>query len=499
VRPWAARGAQLKELQDAVDAGGKLDPRSFARFRDGLVEAFEGKGDGPFALVPRATARQQVQHLKVLAPTDAGKAIRGVRSAFTRTVLTTSPGPTFGNLVEPGVRSAVMRAGPLSAHRAKGVWRELKAMDPEAARRLEATIGRGKVTLASQKRYVDPQQFDQGFLRQTVAGWQAVKRARGTKQLVAAWDMWTHFVLDTVNGRAEQFFRQGPMLGKVLKDSGLLDASVLGVSKKAMREAARGLTNTSTQALMAKKLNDAYGKYQGFSPAGRKIIAEYTPFAAYFLSSATFIGKVLPRDHPQMLLLTAASAAATKEWRLAQGLDLFMGKGKLPGWLQGSVPMGEKGRAKLAYNTPFGAATDPGASASSLVFPQGESFLKALEGFDWKDKKLRNRDGSEYDEIQKALYGLGEVAKSTIPAIAVPMKVKRYVEKPETLLNPVRIPPRKGAGGGADAAAGGAPVSKAEAAALQREAQMLYEQQLSTAEQDALQREAQLIYEQQQR
>ena len=50
------------------------------------------------------------------------------------------------------------------------------------------------------------------------------------------------------------------------------------------------------------RLNDAYGKYQGFSPAGQKAIAEYTPFAAWWLSAATFVGKVLPRDHPALQL-----------------------------------------------------------------------------------------------------------------------------------------------------------------------------------------------------
>jgi hypothetical protein len=402
-------------------------------------------------------------------------------------VLTTSPGPTFGNLLEPGVRSAIMRAGPLSAVRGRGVMRELRQLDPEAAAKLEAVLGRGKVTLAAQRRYVDPQQFDQGMVRQTVAGWQAVKRARGANRLVKAWDLWTHLVFDVVNGRAEAFYRQGPMLGKVLRESGLMDDTLLGLSKHAMREAAKGLTDTPTQALLLRKINDAYGKYQGFSPAGRKIIAEYTPFAAWFLSSWTFLGKVLPRDHPGFVALTASMAAATEEWRMAQGLDLFAGKAKLPGWLQGSVPAGKAGRAKLAYNTPAGVATDPGEAASSLFFPQGENLLKALQGLDWKNKRLRNADGSEYNEMQKALYAGGEVLKSTVPAVAVPTKVQRYVSKPETLLNPVRIPPKKGKGSGEELPA-------AERKALEREARALMkEEESAKAEQAALEREARAL------
>lgn len=481
-KPWAARGEQVRQLQDAIDSGADLDPRAFEAFRDGLVEAFKGKGDGMFVLVPRAAARQQVQHLRVLNPTDFGKVARGVRSSFTRTVLTTSPGPTFGNLVEPGVRAAISRAGPLSYYRARGVLRELKQIDPEAAAKLDASIGQGKVTLASRRRYVDPMQFDQGMLRRSVAGWQAVKRARGANRLVEAWNMWTYFVFETVNGRAEGFYREGPMLGKALRDSGLMDDTVLAVSRHAMREAAKGLTDTPTQALLAKKLNDMYGKYQGFGPSGRKIIAEYTPFAAWFLSAWTFIAKVLPRDHPGVLLSAAVLANASEDWRMAQGLDLFAGKGKLPGWLQGTVPV-SAGRLKLAYNTPFGVATDPLKATSSLVFPQGDNLLKAFQGLDWKNKKLRNDDGSEYDTIQQALYAMGEVAKSTVPAVAVPLKTKRYVEKPGTLLNPVLIPPRKGTQG-VDA-------SPAEEKALQREEKAL--RAAGRAEEEALKREERAI------
>jgi hypothetical protein len=276
-----------------------------------------------------------------------------------------------------------------------------------------------------------------------VAGWQAFKGAPVAKQLVGAWDLWTRVVFEQVNGRAEKFFRDGPMLGKVLKDSGLMDHTLMALSSKAMREAAEGLRNTATQAHVAAKLNDAYGKYQGFSPTAKKIIGEYTPFAAWWLSSVTFIAKVLPRDHPALLALTASAAQVTEEWRRAQGLDLFQGEGRLPGWLQGTVSAGKHGRAKVAYNTPFAVATDPLASASSMFFPQGENLLNAFQGLDWKNARLRNPDGSEYDEIQKALYAAGELLKSTVPAVAVPVKVKRYVNDPGGLLNPVLVPPRK--------------------------------------------------------
>lgn len=176
---------------------------------------------------------------------------------------------------------------------------------------------------------------------------------------------------------------------------------------------------------------------------------------------------------------------------MAQGLDLFMGEGKQPGWLQGTVPAGKFGRVKLAYNTPAGAATSPGESVSSLVFPQGMTLIKALSGFDWKDKKLRNDDGSEYDEIQKALYAAGELLKSTAPIVAVPVKAQRYVDKPSTLLNPVRIPPRKGEGG-----ASSGPVT-AEQRALQREAEAIVKEQVSSAEQKALELEARAILREQ--
>jgi hypothetical protein len=435
VRPWAATHEHIQALTDDINAGGDFDPRALQAFRDSLAAAYDGKGDGPFALVPSAAVKQARQFLRTLDPADFGRGARALRSSFTRTVLTTSPGPTFGNIVEPIVRAGVQRAGPLSAVRGLRVRRALRELD--------AVIGRGKITLASQRRYTDPRQFDEGTVRSIVAGWQALKGAPVAKQLVGAWDLWTRIVFEQVNGRAEAFFREGPMLGKVLKDSGLMDHTLMALSTKAMREAAEGLRDTATQAQVAAKLNDAYGKYQGFSPTGKRVIGDFTPFAAWWLSSATFILKVLPRDHPALLALTASAEQATEQWRRAQGLDLFQGEGRLPGWLQGTVAAGAHGRVKLAYNTPFGVATDPLASASSLVFPQGENLLNAFQGLDWKNAKLRNPDGTEYDEIQKALYAAGELLKSTVPAVAVPVKVKRYVKNPNALLNPVLVPPRK--------------------------------------------------------
>jgi hypothetical protein len=45
--------------------------------------------------------------------------------------------------------------------------------------------------------------------------------------------------------------------------------------------------------------------------------------------------------------------------------------------------------------------------------------------------------------LQQALYASGEILKSSVPAVAVPVKVKRYADEPRALLNPVRVPPRK--------------------------------------------------------
>lgn len=444
-RPWAADAEHIQAMSDAINNGAELDPRELKAFHDSMLAAYdlEGthKGNGPFALIPRAAAKQRLDFLNTLNPSGFERGLRALRSSFTRTVLTTSPGPTFGNVAEPVVRAAIQHAGPVSTYRAHGVMRALKKTDPEAHAQLRAMIGRGKITLAARRHYVDPTQYNEGTARNLTAAWQAFKGAKGAKQLTAGWDLWTKIVFEQVNGRVEGFFREGPMLGKVLKDAGLMDHTLMGLSSKAFRQAADGLTGTAAQAHLAVKLNDAYGKYSGFGPTGKRVIADFTPFAAWWLSAGTFILKVLPRDHPAAVALGVSTVRATEDWRKALGLDLFQGEGRLPGWLQGTIPAGSFGRIKAAYNTPFGAFTDPLATAAGLLLPQGEMVAKAFEGLDWKNTKLRNDDGSEYDDFQKALYAAGELMKATVPAIAVPNKVRRYVKAPGGLLNPVRIPP----------------------------------------------------------
>lgn len=454
--PWAANAEHIQAMADAVNGGAELDPRELAAFHDSMRSAYDlehrNKGNGPFALIPKSAAKQRVAFLNTLNPSGFERGARAIRSSFSRTVLTTSPGPTVGNIVEPGVRAAIQHAGPLSTYRGVRTMRALKKLDPEAHRQLRAIIGRGKITLAARRHYVDPLQYNEGTVRNIVAGWQALKGAKGGKQLTAAWDLWTKVVFEQINGRAETFFREGPMLGKVLRDSGLMDHTLMGVSSKAFAEAAQGLRATPAQVYTATKLNDAYGKYGGYGPDGKRIIGDFTPFAAWWLSAATFILKVLPRDHPAAVALGASTVRATEDWRKALGLDLFAGANRAPGWLQGTVPTGKFGRVKTTYNTPFGVASDPLATAAGLVFPQGETVLKAFEGMDWKNKKLRNADGSEYDVTQQALYAAGELLKATVPAVAIPNKVHRYVTKPGTLLNPVRIPPSNKPGAGSSGA-----------------------------------------------
>lgn len=464
-RPFGASRDQFDAMLDKM-GDGLPDARAVDDFRTAMEAALEGKGgDGPFVVIPRAAASRMQQHLRTLGPSDFGKFARAGRSAFTRTVLSTSPGPTFGNAAEGVFRSVLNRSGLLSQVTARRV---LRLMDPDDANALlDRAVPGGNVTLMTSRRHFAPEQLQEGVGRRMVARYQAAKRLPVGKQAVGAWQLWTHFVFDVLNGKTERFFQLGH-LGKAIRDSGLMTEGTLRLSNGAMKQAAEGLRNTHAQARMADAVYDAYGKYNGFSPSTRVAIAEYTPFLAWYGSSWNFLVRVLPRDHPTLLAITASMQQVTEDWRKGQGLDLFMrGDDRLPGWLQGTIDTGGSfGRVKATYNTPFGAFTDPTDATAGLVLPQIRGVIDAFEGRDWKGKRLRNKDGSEYDPLQRATFAFKEFVRASVPAVAVPTRISRYAQDPSRLASPVRVPPspeRSSSSG-----AGGAGVTPREAQRLLR-------------------------------
>lgn len=426
--PWE-RNHAASMLAEA----GNEPPLAFDMMRTAMLDGLQGNGIGEFVIVPEAFALRTRKHVELLGPGDGAKMAQAFRGAFSRTVLSTSLSPLIGNIVEASFRTAVLHAGPLSYLTWRRTIKALRELDPEAAARFEhAVIGRGKVSYEASSRYMNADQFgpDSPNLRAAVRLAETLRDTKGIAAFPAAWKMWTHFVFEFLNNRMVERPTQRLQAGKAIRDSGLLGRGILNLGEEAIGQAARGLTETKQQTAFANALRDSFGAYRALPPWQKKWISTYTPFVAWWLNSARFVGLVLPRDHPVMLALTAQAI---------QVVDDVDRQKSRPGWLRGTM-VGNGIQWNVTRNIPFGAFTDPEKTFAGLFLPQVMPIIAAMAyGIDWKGKPLRNPDGSEYDTGQLLWYSAKQIAGSSIPAYAVPDRVIKYYNDPGVLLNALRV------------------------------------------------------------
>lgn len=390
---------------------------------------------GSFVVVPETVARRMSEHASVLNPGDFGKVAQAFRSSFSRTVLSVSPSPSIGNLIEAGFRMGVSRAGYVSARTMKRV---LDQMTPEERAAFQDRVfGAGPVTVRARSRHFDPAQLSEGHLQDVARGWGALKRAPVARQLTGAWNQWNHFITSWVNGKIERG-AQYAMVGKAIRDSGLLGDSTLRLSDKAFEQAARGLTNTPEQNQLAKVLVRDFGKYDGFSPNQRRLIANYTPFLAWWMSAARFIGG-MPIERPLLTALLAANTRATQDSQALAGL---------PDYLRGSAEIGST-RWQVSRNTPFGAFANPIGNMGQLILPQIITPIYNSQGLDWKGDPLP--DQSQQGRAKTIVQSLLE---SSVPAYAAPSRAIDYAKNPAKLLNPIRVRGKQPAAVGTSSDAG---------------------------------------------
>jgi len=432
--PWRASREQRQKMREALET--LDDPRAFESLRESMKKGLSGdQREGRFLVVPRAAAARAREHLDVLSPGDADRMFRQVRRQWSRTVLSTSPSYPIGNIAEAGFRAAASRSGPRSALTTRRVLKRMRELDPKQAENvINSVMTGGKITLATRRRHLDPRSLQNSpRMRRSVALVQAAMKQPVAKQASALWNAWTNVINELANGKVERG-TQYAMLGRALRDAGMTD-EFFKLSNKAIDQMARGLMNTAEQARMADAVVDMFGNYSRFGPTQRRFIAEYTPFAAWVISSGNFLTRVLPRDHPAAMALLVVNSRAAEDWRKAMGLD------ELPSWLAGSLKTSRDGTQwQVSRNTPFGAFSgNISETVGDLFLPQLLPALDALRtGRDWRGYKIPD-DSAE----GRAAYAIEAMAKASIPAIAVHNKGKTYFDDPGKMLTAVRQPPYK--------------------------------------------------------
>lgn len=397
--------------------------------------------------VPQAAAERLSFHRGVgTSPATMAKVMRVGRQAFTGAVLPSSLKWLLGQGAEAGLRTAVQHGfNPLavgaSTVRARKVVKAMERHEPGSGKALleRSTAGHfeptGAVREFMEGRKTLAEEFDNTALARPAAAATRAGAAPGVKQLRAGWRGYSNAVLSGVNGFMEQA-AQRAMLGKAIKDSPLMERRLIGLSDKAIAEAAQGLRGTATQVQMGRAVRRAYGQYEAFSPELRSLILHWTPFVPWYINSAAFVAKVLPEDHPVQAALIADVDKATEEWRKAHRLSL-RGKGpKMPLWLMGSAPGQGNSVTRINQMMPFGAAPGIAEAPGSLALPQFSGLIGAATyGVDWKGQPLKfpGYNGRDFNPGEKALYGVAEQAQAVMPLLGKALKISgvgpRYVER----------------------------------------------------------------------
>jgi hypothetical protein len=391
------------------------------------VEHVEG-GDA-WAVVPKVAA-ERFRRQKVVGTSPAIGAVnrRVAVKQFKKTVLPFSAPWLLGQASEAGIRNLAAGAGPASYIRARRV---LKRMPEHERRELlgrsvqpaqfgatgssgEFASGGGRTLAEEYARSPEAKPYVDLLTK--------VGKAPPLRQLRAAHRAYSHGLFNEVNGRIEQLSKTA-LLGKQIKRSPLMERRLLGLSDKAMQEAADGLHSTAAQVELGRQLDNAYGKYSKFSPSARETITHQTPFIPWFLNMARFNLSVMPRNHPVKTSLLAAYTNATEEWRKQQQLSYHAGKDqRVPDWLMGSYPA-FGGKVRVGRFGPF-VPGEYGSAVGGQFTPMAQGALMNLAGVDWTGKELK---GASQEKLA-GLAGL-TIAEGLIPGLSQAERLTGFGDK----------------------------------------------------------------------
>jgi hypothetical protein len=433
-----------EQLHGLVEHATSDSPAVTGHVSTQIASALEGTpGPGPWALVPDEAAKRLSEHMNMLGPSSKVRGLQVVNQAFRRTVLPFSTKWLTGNVVEAGLRSALVHAGSGSLLRGRAL---LKAFDrgmdslaqrgditaeEAASRKAEfraRTVGGGHYEMQARTAiHRSPDEIFQSEpfrkVAHAVMAMYQQKVIGAPARFVKAFTDWSFHA----NGVVERQF-QTALLGKGVKD--LIDPKAGDTWAKAVQQAEAGKLGTDAQVQLGRYIDKAYGKYAKFSPAERYMIGTFTPFLAWTINSIHFVAHTLPAHHPVVTALMAANENAQQEWLRSHGLDQgLVGQGGNPPFLQGASPVGPKhgvlgavfgtggGWVRASRYTPFGLFQDPTGAIPQLVLPQYSGVLNALNGKDWKGDPL-NKNHSDMPAWQKVGAALQTFAASTVPIYA---------------------------------------------------------------------------------
>lgn len=441
IAPHKARGRELQAarregtaklpMRGTTDDGIRLsdpDAEDYMTQRQAqiLEEALTpGTGKGDIALIPEEVANRLREHSAT--PKNFEKVFQSATSSFKNTVLPYSPKWMLGNLFEVEMRSLMSGLGlgfkgTTGGNRAVAdrYLAEYEAQHgPEARARLEANVAPGQHYGSRQASEVfrsDAHRFGKAFNR--------LRNTPGPGHLVRAHQAYKDFIFN-INGKLEtnpQYAALGKQVRREINSRTKKWHSALNVSDDAIRDLVKGDIRTDRQIKYARAVEDVFGRWTANSPDARHFLTTYAPFYMWARSSTRFVFLTLPMKHPVKTGLLAAAHEMTDEEREKFGLDLFTND-RLPGFLQGGLPLDGVGILPTNRFSSFGVFADLPDLGAGQIVPQISGLAKALEGLAWTGDKLTNPDGSQLDTLERIGVGTYSQFEAWVPAMALTRRI----------------------------------------------------------------------------
>lgn len=442
--PWPTRTAELEaQRQHGHPAIGEPDtpevaPGQGEAFAAKTVERALDEGDGPVVLIPKIVADRIQEHFKPKSPFErTGEAITG---QYKNAILPTSPGWLAGNVADIwGIRTPMSGVTPGDILAGKGLERIVRhELTPdETVRVMESVVPGG---FFGTRRSQPHRAYEQFIGHRVEPFWRAAATFRHAPGIEAIGNLFARY-RDMVFDAENRFIERTPQYGALAKHV----REELGMTRHQFRKAVRDMEPVVTDFVRgfrkqdnvdraARSIEDIYGNWGKNGPDARRFLTTWAPFWMWLRAATKFAFVTLPRDHPALTAILAASEEMTREERQQFGLD-FGAHEPLPDYLQGGFPTGDGGIVGASNLTTFGFFSNLLENSASMAAPQLSSGIFAAFGLDWKGDRLVDGEGRPAGQDKAALAAVTALGESFVPFLNV---VKRTADKGFEGLLPAR-------------------------------------------------------------
>lgn len=423
--PWLAKKAEIEASahlgqNHALEADQAQMIENFSA--DALRNALE-PGDGPVVLMPKIVTDRMRQHFQEIYPAE--KAAQAVTGAFKGAVLPTSPkwaaGNALDNYVVRSFTTGITPGDMLSGKRFARLFKDVLTPE-EQARALESIVPGGLYgSYARIQPYRAVEQFVGTKIEPLARAAHAVLTAPGVRTAAELYRRYR----DTVFELDSKYIEQTPQYGQLAKAA----RAELNMTRRQFRRAVaaqddvvmdfvKGFRNPERVDRFAREVETVFGNWGKNSPEARRFLTTWAPFWMWARSAMKFAFVTLPRDHPMLTGLIAASEQMTREEREQFGFD-FAGKEPLPDFLQGGIPSSDGGVTALSGLTTYGTFADLPQFLASVPAPQFSSLVMGGLGLDWKGDKLVDKDGRPASQTERVKAGIFGTLDAFVPFLNV--------------------------------------------------------------------------------